>query len=113
MEACTVETGLLRKVACGHTAVAKCANCEQPLCTKHAIPQLSATGKKSGAFMCGECHAAQRAIEKTEAKAATPRPAAPAAKPAAAAPAPKPAAEQPKPAEERSDGSIDFTPGKK
>jgi hypothetical protein len=129
VETCTVETGLLRKTACGNTAVAKCANCEQPLCSKHAVAQLSATGKKTGTFLCGECHAAQRHIAKVEAKAtaapAAPKPAAPKpAAPAAAAPARPPAGGAPKapattpaaaakPLEENSDGSIDFTPTKK
>jgi hypothetical protein len=114
VETCTVETGLLRKTACGHTAVTKCANCEQPLCTKHAIAQLNA-GRKTGKFLCADCNAADRLFQET-----APLPAAAPAKPAAAPlkppPAPaaaKPAAEAPKPAEENSDGSIDFTPGKK
>jgi hypothetical protein len=125
VEPCAIETGLLRKTACGHTSVAKCDNCEIPLCSKHAIAQLSPTGSKTGKFLCGDCNAAQRQYEKTQtARAAQaamkpppekPRtapggsaPAKPAA-PAAAAPA-KPEAPPP---EEHSDGSIDFTPGKK
>ena len=128
MEACTVETGLLRKAPCGNTAVARCANCEQPLCTKHAIAQLNA-GRKTGKFLCADCHAADRQYQETApipaaapakpaaAPAAAPT-ASPARSPSAAAPkpaaeAPKPAAEAPKPAEENSDGSIDFTPSKK
>ena len=90
METCTVETGLLRKAPCGGNAVAKCANCEQPLCTKHAVAQLNAAGKKTGTFLCPPCNAAQRDIAKTEAKAAG------AVKPAALPP--KPAAVPPKPA---------------
>ena len=121
METCTVETGLLRKAPCGGNAVAKCANCEQPLCTKHALAQLNAAGKKTGTFLCPECNAAQRDIAKIEAKAAAaPKPLAAAPKPAAkpAAPSPgaaaaKPPAEKPKPLQENSDGSIDFTPSKK
>ena len=107
MEPCTVETGLLRKAPCGQTSVAKCANCEQPLCSKHAIPQLSAAGKKTGAFMCADCDKARREHEKLAAMA---RPAAPAAKPAAAAkPAPKPAG-KPLPHEDREhSGEIAFT----
>ena len=123
METCTVETGLLRKAPCGGNAVAKCANCEQPLCTKHAVAQLNPAGKKSGTFLCPECHAAQKEFEKTEAKApaAAPRAAAAPPKPAPAASsqaakaspaaAPKPPAE--KPLQENSDGSIEFTPPKK
>jgi hypothetical protein len=121
VETCTVETGLLRKAPCGNTAVAKCANCEQPLCTKHAVAQLSATGKKTGVFLCAECNAAQRQIAKTVAAkplAAAPKPVAPLAKPAAAPPKPpaapsKPAAAPSQPPAENSDGSIEFTPGKK
>ena len=133
MDTCTVETGLLRKAPCGGNAVAKCANCEQSLCTKHAVAQLNAAGKKTGTYLCPQCHAAQRDIAKVEAKAkaapmapkpaaAPPKPAASPAKPAAPAPAaaakpaagaPKPPAEKPKPLEENSDGSIDFTPSKK
>jgi hypothetical protein len=133
METCTVETGLLRKAPCGGNAVAKCANCEQSLCTKHALAQLNAAGKKTGTFLCPQCNAAQRDIAKIEAKAAAApkplaaapkpaasaapvaaKPAAPAAKPAAASPAAaKPPAEKPKPLQENSDGSIDFTPSKK
>lgn len=130
METCTVETGLLRKKPCGQLSITKCANCEQPLCAKHAIAQLSATGRKTGKFLCADCNAAQRQYEET----AVPAPAAPAApakpadkpqpepgaatanpKPAATpAPAAKPAPAAPaKPPEENSDGSIDFTPSKK
>jgi hypothetical protein len=106
MEPCTVETGLLRKTPCGSTAVAKCANCERPLCSKHAIAQLSAAGKKTGTFMCAECDKALRDYDKTAAR--TPKPVA--AKPPAQKP---PAAPPAKPAEEHGDGSIDFTPTKK
>jgi hypothetical protein len=121
METCAVETGLLKKSACGHAAVAKCANCEMPLCSKHAVPQLSPTGNKTGSFLCGECNAAQKAHDKRVASAprqAAPKP--PVAKPAAqAAPAPaakppaKPAGQPPEKPPENSDGSIDFTPTKK
>ena len=112
MEACTVETGLLRKTPCGQTSVAKCANCEQPLCSKHAIPQLSAAGKKTGTFMCAECAKAHRQHDKL---AAAPR-GAPPARPAAS-PAPKPApkpASKPLPHEDREhSGEIAFTSGTK
>ena len=85
METCTVETGLLRKAPCGGNAVAKCANCEQSLCTKHALAQLNAAGKKTGTFLCPPCNAAQRDIAKSEAKAGSaPKPLAAAPKPAAA-----------------------------
>ena len=114
METCTVETGLLRKTPCGQTGVAKCANCERALCSKHAIAQLSASGHKTGAFLCADCNAAQKLYEKTEAARASHaalKP--PPEKPRAALP-PKPPADAPaaagKPAQENSDGSIDFTP---
>ena len=99
MDACTVEVGLLRKHPCGSPSVAKCANCEQPLCTKHAIAQHSPTGAKTGKFMCTPCDAAAKLYEQT-----TPAPAAPAPKAAAhpkpaaaAAPAAKAAPAQKKP----------------
>lgn len=108
MEPCTVETGLLRKTPCGQTSVAKCANCEQPLCSKHAIAQLSAAGKKTGTFMCAECAKAHRQHDKL---AATPR-GAPTTRPAAS-PAPKPAS-KPLPHEDREhSGEIAFTAGTK
>jgi hypothetical protein len=124
MEQCTVETGLLKKKPCGQNAVAKCANCEQPLCTKHAIPQMSA-GKK--AFLCPECAKAWKQQEKTmgglpdtpaamlppgaKKPAEAPKPAA-AAKPAPAAAKPaaaKPAEKKPEPPVEHS-GPLEFTP---
>jgi len=67
-----------------------CANCEQPLCSQHAIAQLTDAGKKSGKFMCKQCDAARREYEKTTPAAAPSQPEkkAPAAeKGAAAAPA--------------------------
>lgn len=67
-EPCTVETGLLRKKPCGHASIAKCATCERPLCMQHAVPQLSAAQKKTGASMCKECDDARRQYEKEEAK---------------------------------------------
>jgi hypothetical protein len=130
MDPCTVETGLLRKKPCGHAAVTHCANCEQPLCSQHAIAQVTDEGKKSGKFMCKECDAARREYEKTTPAAAPSQPqkktpaaekgaaAAPAAPAKApAAPAKAPAA----PAKDAStegksggsDGGIDFTPSKK
>jgi len=99
METCIVETGLLRKKPCGHAAVTKCANCEVALCAQHAVAQLSAAQKKTGAFMCKECDDARRQYEKNQASVAAkqsaaspappkPKPAAPAAAPQAKAPAP-------------------------
>jgi hypothetical protein len=125
METCTVETGLLKKKPCGEASVTHCLNCEQPLCVKHAVPELSAAGKKTGKFMCKDCSVATREHDKAVAAVAKPKaagapaakppaspPKAPAAAPAKAAPAQKPAAP---PADEKSGpnfGAIDFTPGK-
>jgi hypothetical protein len=118
METCTAEVGLLKKKPCAHPAVTHCANCERALCKDHALPELSATGHKTGKFMCKECQVAAKEHDKAVAAAAAKdpmkKPAAPApaaaAKPAAAKPAAPPAAAQ-KP--EDSLGSIDFTPGDK
>jgi len=119
MESCATETGLLKKKPCGQPAVAKCANCEMPLCSKHAVPQLSSTRQRTGKFMCAECARAEREADRMAPVAkpsVKPAPAgAAAAKGAPPAPA-KPAAKPPKPAakpQENSDGSIDFTPSKK
>lgn len=119
MESCTVETGLLRKHPCGGNAVTKCANCEQALCSKHAVAQMSA-GHKT--FLCPDCAKAWKQTEKTmgplpDAPAATAVPAAAAKKPAehAKAPAAKPAPAQKKaepPLEEHS-APLEFTPEKK
>ena len=127
-DTCTVEVGLLKKHACGATAVTKCANCEQPLCTKHAESQMSG-GKKT--FLCHECARAWKKMgEVSDTPAATPgAAAAPAAAkkpveapkppPAAAKPAPaKPAPANPAPAEKKPEppvensGALEFTPGK-
>ncbi len=128
MDTCTIETGLLRKKPCGHAAVAKCLNCEQPLCLEHAVAQLTDAGQKTGKFMCKDCVAAAKDYAKSMAgvarsqeakklaaldKAAREQAAAPPApkKPAAGAPhAPAPAApaEQPK-----ESGALEFTPTKK
>jgi hypothetical protein len=70
METCTVETGLLRKKPCGHASVTKCVNCETPICAQHAVAQLSAAQKKTGAFLCKECDDARRQHEKTMASVA-------------------------------------------
>jgi hypothetical protein len=122
METCTIETGLLRKKPCGSPGVAHCLNCEQPLCSQHAVAQKSEAGSNTGKFLCKECAAAwkeqAKAIpaappKKVEAKppAGAPKPAAPA--PAAAKPAEAKKEETPpaKPAE--SSGMIEFTPTKK
>src|SRR3954471_1751929 len=142
MEHCTVETGLLRKKPCGQAAVVKCANCERPLCSQHALPQLNEAGHKTGAFLCKECDVAARDYEKrmryTKEKAVAKSvmaPPKPAAKPAMAKeqprehrgeiaftaatkaprqkpPAAAPAAKKPEPPREDS-GMIEYTPAKK
>lgn len=130
-ETCTIETGLLKKKPCGQSAVTKCANCEQPLCAKHATSMMSG-GKKT--MLCGECAKAWKEQAKTLGEvpptpvaAAPKKPAAEAPKPAAPKPAPvaakpvaaKPAAAAPKPAEKKPDpkidetGPLEFTPSKK
>jgi len=127
MDPCTVETGLLKKKPCGQASVTRCENCEQPLCTKHAVAQLKPNGLKSGKFKCKECHLAHREHDKMAppsepsvapaakkpAEAAKPVPGAAAAAPAAPAAkaAPKEAPkEAPKPADDG--GALEFTPSK-
>ncbi len=127
MDTCTIETGLLKKKPCGQNAVTKCANCEQPLCAKHAVSQMSG-GKKT--MLCAECAKAWKQQEKTMgAVPSTPVAAKPAEAPKAAAPKPAPAAPKPapapapaaaaKPAAKKPELSIDetgpleFTPSKK
>ena len=108
MDTCTVETGLLKKAACGHAAVTRCLNCEQPLCAKHALPELSEAGKKSGKFLCKECAAARRQLARNPAPAVVKKPGETAKPPPAAAKPAAPAASKP-----GYDGGIDFTPTKK
>jgi len=69
-ETCSIETGLLRKHPCGHRAVTHCLNCEQPLCTEHAVPQLNEGGHRTGKSMCQECVKAAKASEKNQVHAA-------------------------------------------
>jgi hypothetical protein len=127
MDTCTIETGLLRKKPCGSPAVAHCLNCEQALCSQHAVAQKNASGGNTGKFLCKECAAAWKEADKNvpppapkkvepkpgaaPAHGAAPKPAAPA--PAAAKPAEAKKEEAPpaKPAE--SSGMIEFTPTKK
>ena len=126
MEACTIETGLLRKKPCGHAAIAKCVNCERPLCLQHAVALLTDAGHKTGKFNCQECVVALKDYAKNMAAAARAQeakkhaafeksvreelahPPAPAKKPAAptpAAPAQAAPAEQPKEPD-----TLEFTP---
>jgi hypothetical protein len=124
MDICQVETGLLKKKPCGQAGVTHCLNCEQALCSKHAVPLVNDAGHKTGKFECKECFAAQKeaakimpaspppAAKKADAPAAAPKPAAPApaaAKTAAAAP-PKP---EPKKPDMDNSGPLEFTPTKK
>lgn len=133
MDPCSAEIGLLRKKPCGQPGVTQCLNCERPLCAQHAVAEKTTTGRKSGKFLCKECHAAWKDISdepiavpvvKTAAPAkdaAAPKPAAAAAKPAA--PKPEQAKTEAKPAEAKpaetppakpaDSGMIEFTPTKK
>jgi hypothetical protein len=70
MNTCTIETGLLRKKPCGHVAVARCLNCDQPLCVEHSVAQLTDAGQKTGKFMCPECVAAAKEHAKSMAAVA-------------------------------------------
>jgi hypothetical protein len=108
MDACTVEVGLLRKHTCGQPSVARCANCEQPLCTKHAIAQHSASGAKTGKFLCAQCNAAAKLYEET---APAPAPAQKAGEHPKPAPA-VPAAKKPEPPPEPS-APLEFKPDPK
>src|SRR5688572_10127079 len=135
MDICQVETGLLKKKPCGQPGVTHCLNCEQALCSKHAVPLLNEGGHKTGKFMCKECFAAQKEAAKmlptpapagakkpdapaaaapkapAAAKPAAPKPAAPA--PAGAKPAAAPAKPEAKPGLSMDDsGPLEFTPSK-
>ena len=125
MDPCTVETGLLKKKPCGQASVTRCENCEQPLCTKHAVAQLKPNGLTSGKFKCKECHLAHREHDKIAppsepsvapaakkpAEPGKPAPAAAGAAAPAAKAAPKEAPkEAPKPVDDG--GALEFTPSK-
>jgi len=111
MDPCIVESGLLKKKACGRPAVTRCLNCEGALCAEHAIPEVSAAGKRSGKFLCQECKAALKDNEERLAKVEKPATAKPAARPSASAPK-APAAAAPAAAAEskESSGGLEFTP---
>lgn len=102
METCVVETGLLRKKPCGRPGVTHCLNCEIPLCAEHAVAETSASGARTGKFLCQECKVA---LKENEARLAAVEKK-PAPKPAAAAPA----AEPKTPPADKKDGSggLDF-----
>ena len=116
MDTCTVETGLLRRHPCGQPAVSKCANCEQPLCSKHREPQTSG-GKKTGGFLCPECARAWRESEKrlgelpeTPASALPPKEEKkPSVAPTPAAKAPPAATKKPEPPPVEHSGPLEFT----
>jgi hypothetical protein len=111
MDHCTVETGLLRKKPCGHAAVTHCANCEQPLCSQHAVAQHTETGRKSGKFLCKDCEAARRDMASITPPPAATKPVVPDKGAPAKEAAPKEPPAQSKPASS-DDGGIDFTPSK-
>ena len=127
MDICQVETGLLKKKPCGQPGVTHCLNCEQALCSKHAVPQLNEGGHKTGKFMCKECDEARKAAAKlvpASVPAAAKKPDAPAPKPAAPKPAapapataktaaPAPAKPEPKKPDVDDDAPLEFTPTKK
>lgn len=120
-----IETGLLRKKPCGHAAVARCLNCDQPLCVEHAVAQLTEAAQRTGKFMCQECVVAAKdharsmaAVARSQEakklaaidKALREQLAAPpvAKKPAASTP---PAPAQPAPAEQpKEPDALEFTP---
>lgn len=109
MDTCIVESGFLKKKACGKASVTRCLNCEGALCAEHAIPELSEAGKRTGKFLCQECKAALKDMEKRLAKVEQKAP----EKKAPAAAPPAPAAKKPeapaKPEEKKdSGGGLDF-----
>jgi hypothetical protein len=108
MDTCIVETGLLKKKACGRPAVTHCLNCEGALCAEHAIAEVSDAGKRTGKFLCQECKAALKDLEKRLARVG-PKPAA--TPPAAAAR--KPEAPAPAPQDKGAAGGLEFTPSDK
>lgn len=103
MDTCIVESGFLRKKVCGKAAVTRCLNCEGALCAEHAVAEVSASGARTGKFLCQECKAALKENEK-RLSAIEPR------KPAAAPKKPEaPAAEAAPPAKkDESGGGLDF-----
>ena len=99
-EPSVIETGLFKKKPCGSASVTTCLNCERALCAAHAVAELNSLNRKTGKFLCKECHAAWKEADKNTPAAPAPgaKAAAPAAKPAGAAPAaakPAPAAAKP------------------
>lgn len=105
METCTVEVGLLKKRPCGHPSVTRCQNCEQPLCKDHAVA-LTSAGRKTGKFMCKQCHASWTEYEQNAAPPPAPKKEAPAT-------APKAEAKKPEEKKPEDNGGLDFEPSKK
>lgn len=103
MDTCIVESGFLKKKVCGKPSVTHCLNCEGALCAEHAVPEVSATGGRTGKFLCQECKAALKDHEQRLAKVE---------KPTAPKPAAKPAAKEPEapadPAQKKDSGGLDF-----
>ena len=111
METCTVEAGLLKKKPCGNPSVTHCANCEQPLCSKHAVAQLKENGLKSGKVMCKDCDTARAEMAAITPPPEVKKPVAPAAAtPPKEVPARQDAPPAPKPADDG--GALEFTPSK-
>ena len=106
MDTCIVESGFLKKKVCGRPAVTRCLNCEGALCAEHAVPEVSASGARTGKFMCEECKAALKEHEKRLASVEKPAAAKPVAKPAAPAAEKKPEASPPE--KKDSGGGLDF-----
>jgi hypothetical protein len=106
MDTCIVESGFLKKKVCGKPAVTRCLNCEGALCAEHALPEMSASGARTGKFLCEECKAALKDHEKRLASVEKK----PAAKPAAPAAAPKQPDAPPPATPEKKDsgGGLDF-----
>jgi hypothetical protein len=107
MDTCIVESGFLKKKVCGKAAVTHCLNCEGALCAEHALPEMSASGARTGKFLCQECKAALKDHEKRLAKVEKPAAAKPAAPPLAPAAEKKPEAPAPAP-EKKDSGGLDF-----
>ena len=105
MDTCIVESGFLKKKVCGKPAVTRCLNCEGALCAEHALPEMSASGARTGKFLCEECKAALKEHEKRLATVEKkPAAAKPVAKTAPPAPEKKPEAPPP----EKKGGGLDF-----
>jgi hypothetical protein len=113
MDTCIVESGLFKKKICGRPAVTHCLNCEGALCAEHAVAEVTATGKRSGKFVCHECKLALKENEKNLAavQRKAPEKKDPAtAKAVAPPPAKAPTAPPVPPAGQAASGGLEFTP---